>query len=65
MDPKIEMLKEGIESLYHKYQSCVEKMRDGGKLSTEDMQYFDQLTHAMKSLETIKAMKEASENGQL
>ena len=45
-------------------EALEQKMKSGTEMSTNDLEKVDKLTHAMKSLATYKAMKEAEEYGQ-
>lgn len=49
------------EKLSDELENANRRVEKSGKLSTADIEYLDKLTHAIKSVETIIAMKEARE----
>ena len=64
MDTIINDLYKMCETLGESLKEANEKIRNaGGKLSAGDMQYVDQLTHAIKSIKTTIAMMEAEDEG--
>lgn len=57
-------LYELCEVISRKLDEAEKKIRiDGGELSGGDLDYIDKLTHILKSLETVIAMKEAEKDG--
>lgn len=49
------------KSMCMELEALDQKMKNGTEMSTQDLEKIDKLTHAMKSLATYKAMKEAEE----
>lgn len=49
------------KSMCKELEILEQKMRQGAEMSVQDLEKVDKLTHAMKSLATYKAMKEAEE----
>jgi hypothetical protein len=55
---------EGIcEALHREMDHLDEKLANGGQMSSQDLEHIDKMAHALKSLETYKAMKGNSEYG--
>ncbi len=59
---KIEMLHELCGALFDELEPVTEKIRKGG-MSGGDLETVDKMTHAIKSIKTVKAMMEAEEDG--
>lgn len=51
------------KSMCKELEAIEQKMKSGTEMSVQDLDKVDKLTHAMKSLATYKAMKEAEEYG--
>lgn len=51
------------KSMCKELEAIEQKMKAGTEMSVQDLDKVDKLTHAMKSLATYKAMKEAEEYG--
>ena len=49
------------KSMCKELEAIEQKIKGGAEMSTADLDKVDKLTHAMKSLATYKAMKEAEE----
>lgn len=55
---------ENLEKCMHKELEVFDqKIKSGTEISTADLEKIDKLTHALKSLATYTAMKEAEEEG--
>lgn len=64
MNNLIDTLYELCETITVELSECNEKIRRAnGKLSGSDVEYLDELTHALKSIKTVIAMIEAEDSG--
>ncbi len=63
MHEHMQNLCDSLEYAYRDLAKVNRQVRDaGGELNPSNVEYIDKLTHTIKSLETTKAMKEASED---
>lgn len=63
MHEHMQSLCDSLEYAYRDLAKVNRQIRDaGGELNPSNVEYIDKLTHTIKSLETTKAMKEASED---
>lgn len=63
MHEHMQNLCDTLDYVYRDLAKVNRQVRDaGGELNPSNMEYIDKLTHTIKSLETTKAMKEASED---